>query len=542
MLVAIHAAAGPENEGEARDLALDWCSRWNGGDNPNESTTAWDSLKPPHRIGWDYIAQRASAHGFNSAAYDFAADPNARPSTLPPPPADRGPTDMGNAGRFARAYRSRLCYVGGGWLVWDGKRYAPIDPVEVERMAKVVVRDMYAEASRIDNQEKRTRLVGWAHKSETAERISGMVRLARGELARRLDEFDNDLYALTVENGIIDLRAGHLRTATADEAVRLLAGTHYDADADAPLWGAFLETIFEGDRELVSYVQRLCGYVLTGDTKEQMLAFLHGDGANGKSTFLETLRAVLGEYAAQAPFSQFVANARQSSGSASPEIMRLRGKRAVMASESRRGVRLDETQVKSLTGGDTIVGRELYKSHQEFRPQFKLLGAVNHKPELPADDPAVWRRMHLVPFAVTIPAEARDPDLPTKLRAELPGILAWMVRGCLEWQRQGLNPPAAVLNATASYRAEMDEVARFIHEECDVRADAESGATELYEAFQSWCTANAESAESLTGAMSQREFGQRVSHHDPGRIRKRKSSNTIYVGIRPKRVASARAA
>lgn len=290
---------------------------------------------------------------------------------------------------------------------------------------------------------------------------------------------------------------------------------------------------------MIGYVQRLCGYALTGLTTEQMLAFLHGDGANGKSTFLETLSSVLGEYAAHTPFSQFLSAKHAGTVGASPEIVRLRGKRAVIASESRRGAKLDETQIKSLTGGDTIAGRELYKGDfQEFRPQFKLLGAVNHKPELSADDPAVWRRMHLIPFAVTIPIEDRDPELPVKLRAELPGILAWMVRGCTEWQRTGLKPPTAVIEATASYRAENDDVARFIHERCEIGAARESPACELYAAYSEWVKAQGDD-EALAGVrtLTQKAFGTRVKQHDPGRIGVRKSGGTIYTGIGLKSVA-----
>lgn len=247
------------------------------------------------------------------------------------------------------------------------------------------------------------------------------------------------------------------------------------------------------------------GYSLTGHTSEQVLLLLYGIGANGKSTFLETVRALLGDYATQADFTTFL---KRESDGARNDLARLVGTRFVSAVEAEAGKPLAEALVKQLTGGDTITARFLFREFFDFRPAFKLWLAANHKPTITGGDHGIWRRMRLVPFTVTIPEAERDAKLTSKLAAELPGILAWAVRGWLAWRAAGLGLPPEVQAATASYRDEMDALGPFLDEATAAVDGARITAKELYEAYEAWCAANGERPRSQKGfAMSLRERG-----------------------------------
>jgi putative DNA primase/helicase len=263
-----------------------------------------------------------------------------------------------------------------------------------------------------------------------------------------------------------------------------VAPAPYDADAKCPTWLAFLARIMNGNQPLIDFLQRAVGYSLTGTTGERCLLFLYGIGANGKSTFLEVLRALLAEYAQQADFTTFL----ERKGDSGPrnDIARLFGARVVTSSEVGEGKRLNESLVKTLTGNDTVTARFLHAEFFEFSPQFKLWLAANHRPVIRGTDNAIWTRVRLVPFLVSIPEGERDLGLKDKLVAELPGILAWAVQGCLLWHEYGLGMPAAVQEATESYRRESDTLGAFL-EDCTVaEADAATKATELYQAYKQW--------------------------------------------------------
>jgi len=231
-------------------------------------------------------------------------------------------------------------------------------------------------------------------------------------------------------------------------------------------------------------MQKAVGYSLTGSTQEHCLFILYGTGANGKSTFLNTLSTMLGDYARQTPTETLLV--KRGDG-ISNDVARLHGARFVSAMEVENGRRLAEAQVKQLTGGDLMAARYLYQEFFEFRPQFKLFMGVNHTPVIQGTDHGIWRRIHLVPFTVTIAKEDQDKRLEEKLRAEQPGILRWAVEGCLAWQVEGLEPPLAVTTATEEYRAEMDVLARFLLECCDLSPEARVATGLLYTRYVSWC-------------------------------------------------------
>jgi putative DNA primase/helicase len=238
-----------------------------------------------------------------------------------------------------------------------------------------------------------------------------------------------------------------------------------------------------GDEEKIAFLKRVFGYGMTGVITEQCLFVLYGSGANGKSTILEVFRELLSGYAMHTTTASLLGS------SGSPirnDLARLNGSRFVSASEVGMGKKLDEALIKQLTGGDQVTARFLYNEFFEYKPEFKLFIAANHKPEIQGVDHGIWRRIHLIPFDVTIPTEEIDRDLPSKLRAELPGILAWAVKGCREWQEQGLNIPASISNATAAYRAEMDIISEFLNDRCTLQASEKTPLGTLYAAYTEW--------------------------------------------------------
>lgn len=403
-------------------------------------------------------------------------------------------TDMGNAERLRHLYAKQLCWceVWKKFLTWDGKRWRVDDRQRVKRWAKKTVRTIYRESSSSTHEEDRKRLAKWAVTSEAEKSIRAMISLVQPDLPITPDALDCDPWLLTCLNGTIDLRMGMLLPHTPDHFMTKLSPVRYDPEATAPMWEAFLAQIFQGNHELIDWVWKAIGYCLTGDIREQCFFFCHGGGANGKSTFLDTLRALLGDYAEQAPFSTFL---RKDRDTIPNDLAKLQSCRFVAAVESDQGRRLAEAQIKALTGGDPVTARFLHAEFFTYTPQYKIWLATNHRPEIQDFSHAMWRRVRLIPFEVTFSDEEQDKTLPVKLRAELPGILAWAVRGCLAWQKDGLSPaPESVTQATEAYRTEQDFLADFIEEHCFVKPAAHAPATELYHRYQSWCGAMGEEA------------------------------------------------
>jgi putative DNA primase/helicase len=464
------------------------------------------------------IAQRvASANGegplgaFETALTECIADSTERAAFKrrvfavdPTAPEPHNLTDLGNAERLAARHSERVQFAPvWGWLAWDGTRWARDNGAAI-RHAKETVRAMYAEAAQLADETERTRLANHAIRSESAARLEALLKLAESEsqIETRPADYDGDPLLLNCANGTLDLRTGRLYSHNPADKLTRITGTLYDPAATCPTWESFLARVLGDNRELIAFIQRAMGYSLTGDTAEQVLFFCYGTGANGKSTFLETARAVLGEYSQQSEFSTLLARQNESVRN---DIARMAGVRFVAAIEAGEGRRLNEPLIKTLTGGDTVTARFLFKDYFEFRPQFKLWLAANHKPIIRGTDNAIWRRIRLIPFTVTIPENERDPKLAAKLRAELPGILAWAVCGCLDWQRDGLGTPNEVRNATDSYRAEMDTLAAFIDECCFVGPTATVKKGELYAAYKMWAEGSGEYVE------TSRAFGVRLA-------------------------------
>ena len=289
----------------------------------------------------------------------------------------------------------------------------------------------------------------------------------------------------------------------------------YDPEAGCPVFKKFLRRILKDNAELINFLQRAIGYALTRSTLEQVLFILWGGGANGKSTFLEVIRAILGDYGLTADSALLMHHKQDGVRN---DVARLVGARFVSTSETEAGRHLAEVLVKQLTGGDKVSARFLYSEFFEFDTQFKLFLTTNHKPVIRGTDNAIWRRIRLIPFEVTIPEEEQDKDLPRKLRAELSGILAWAVRGCLRWQEYGLGQPEKVSTATEAYRQEMDIIGTFLKDRCLVRKNGSVKAGQLYATYKSWCDENGErplTQQKLGGALGDRNFRR----YRTGRVR-----------------------
>jgi putative DNA primase/helicase len=435
-------------------------------------------------------------------------------------------TDVGNARRLVNLHGRDLRYIPEfrKWLVWNGGRWLMDEDGEIMRRAKDTAAAIYIEArnaSEAGDQGMADRLASHAGRTQSANRIKAMIELAQSEpgIPVRTTELDQDNYLLGVTNGVINLRTGSLREPRQEDHLTKQAHVLYDPNAKAPLFLAFLDRIMGGNRALVDFLQRAIGYSLTGDTGEQCLFFLYGSGANGKSTLLNAIKEALGDYAMQCPAETLMV---KQGGGIPNDIARLRGARFVATSETEDGRRFAESMIKQLTGQDTIAARFLFAEYFEFAPNFKIWLGANHKPVIRGDDYAIWRRIRLVPFIVTIPPEERDTSLPAKLKDEYPGILAWAVQGCLKWQRQGLNPPPEVLAATEEYKSEMDLIGKWIEECCITTPHATAKAGALYGSYKRWVEDNG------GFPLSSTKFGLKLG--DRG-FAKEKSGTVVYRGI-----------
>ena len=400
-------------------------------------------------------------------------------------------TDLGNAERLVHHHGEdiRYCHAWKKWLIWDGRRWAPDDSDRIMRLAKEVIRFIYSEAERASDSSERRDIARHAMRSESDRSINAMVDLARSEVPISPEELDQDPWLFNCANGTIDLRTGRLRGHRREDFITKLVPVAYDPEAEHPLWDRFLDRILDGNQDLVDFMQRAVGYALTGSTIEQCLFILHGAGANGKTTFLQTVGEILADYAMQTPTETLLVKGK---GAISNDVARLKGARFVTASEAEAEQRLAENLIKQMTGGDTLSARFLHQEYFDFKPTHKLFLGTNHKPVIKGTDHAIWRRIRLIPFEVTIPENERDPGLLDKLLGEAEGILAWAVEGCLRWRAGGLAAPAAVKRATDGYRSEMDVIARFIEDCCEQRSDSHTAGKDLFRAFEQWCSQNGE--------------------------------------------------
>jgi putative DNA primase/helicase len=404
-------------------------------------------------------------------------------------------TEWGNAQRLVRAHGDKLryCHNRGLWLAWDGRRWEPDSKARIWSWTKDVIRQLGREAAEATDSELRERTLKWALASERKKIIQATMDLAWSEPGIGVvpSELDRDPWALNCPNGTVDLRTGELRPHRQEDLLSKLTLCDYDPDADCPRWKEALRVIFQEDDELIAYIRRALGYSLTADTSAQALFLCYGTGRNGKNTVLDTVRLILREYATvAAPRILLTAGSNDHPAM----IADLMGARFVPTSEVDEGERLAESLVKRLTGDSHIKARFMHQNPFEFRITFKLWMAVNSKPEISGTDKGIWSRVRVIPFDAFIPPEKRVANLSEILiRDEGPGILNWLVQGCLDWQGAGLQEPARVLAAIEDYRSEQDVFGDYL-ERCCVVADGDEALVsrlrarteDLYNRYVEW--------------------------------------------------------
>lgn len=400
--------------------------------------------------------------------------------------------DIGNAERFVAQHGDGVRYnhTAHHWLIWTGTRWRCDDAGAVRELAKTTARRIYAEAAQAANSGQDARaavLSRWAGASAGERRLGAMVNMAATDpaVAVTAAQLNRGDLLLNVQNGTINLATGELRPHDRADLITYVLPVPYDPAATCPTWQGFLARIAPG---LGDYLARAVGYTLSGTAAEECLFFLYGRGANGKTTFIETIAALMGDLGHKARAAALM-EMKPNHDRIPNEIAALAGKRFVVASELAEGGRFSEGLVKDLTGRDAIRARFLYEEEFTFRPSFALWLYGNHKPVIVGTDDGIWRRVHLIPFTVQIPPAERDQALPAKLRAELPGILAWAMRGWRDYQANGLGAPETVTAATADYRAESDILGHFLAERCVVGPTTSARAGELYAEYAQWAEA-----------------------------------------------------
>jgi putative DNA primase/helicase len=383
-------------------------------------------------------------------------------------------TQDGVARVFANRYAGKLrfCHHTVAWFEWTGAHWKQDDTELAFQFARSLGREASAGAGPKDLKE--VRKVAFA---------SGVERFARGDRAVAVTSADWDQHAflLGTPEGTVDLATGRLRPADPTEGITKVTRVAPAAAPSCPLWLRFLDETFDSDRELIRFVQQWCGYTLTGDVREHALVFGSGPGGNGKSVLVNTVSGILGDYAATAAMDTFTASR---SDRHTTELAMLRGARMVTASETEEGRPWAESRIKQLTGGDWVTARFMREDNFTYRPTFKLTIIGNHQPELRNVDEAMRRRVNIVPFNCRPPSPDRELEL--KLKAEWPGILRWMIEGCLDWQRNGLVRPSAVADATADYFAEQDLFGQWLEQACDVEPANSAKLASSTELFKSW--------------------------------------------------------
>jgi P4 family phage/plasmid primase-like protien len=362
----------------------------------------------------------------------------------------------------------------GGWLRWDGARWKQDNTLMAFDLARKIVRQHAVEMNEMNR----------AVRLASARTVAAVEKLARADqnLACSPDIWDRHPTLLNHPNGIVDLRTGELRPH--DRSLHITKITAVAPRGACPLWLEFLARITEGQEGLAAFLQRIAGYSLTGVTREHAMFFGYGTGGNGKGVFLNTLRAVWGDYADVAPAETFLVTHSERH---TTDIAGLRGARLVIAQEIEEGQQWAEAKIKRLTGGDPVKARFMHQNFFEYVPEFKLFVAGNHKPSLRTIDPAIRRRLNLIPFIVNIPEAEQDKELFDKLKAEWPGILQWAVEGCLEWQRIGLAAPPCVSDATQRYLEGEDSVQAWLDDCCTIGPNLTAAKADVRNSWTKWC-------------------------------------------------------
>lgn len=469
-----------------------WCRETYGGCDRQSAPESSDHDKPERVKTWTTEDPNALADGF---------------------PA----TDVGNARRLIQAWGNEFQYVPAwGFVTWDGYRWRKDEFGAVQRFAKDAVRRMIHDAGDTlklydtdrehqNDVKAAKKLLNWAEKSSNDRRINAMIKVAESEseVVVPHEDFDAHHHLFNADNATIDLKTGQARLPERGDYLTKHTKIRYAEGATCPMWETFLLQIMNGDLDLVNYLQRVIGYSLTGSTKEHAIWILYGTGANGKSTFLNVIDQLMGDYAGRTSARTFQ---REKFDNTEYEIARLQGRRFISCSEMGEGKAINEEFIKMATGEEKVTGRAPYgRVAVEYPPEFKLMLAVNHKPEVRGQDYGIWRRLHLIPFEVTFSKDKQDRLLLDKLRQEMSGILNWAIRGAKDWYEGGLNTPAKVLLSTKEYQEESDILGEFLSENVYFDPKARIPAAVLRKVYHQFCE------DTQLKPLSPNAFGRRLT-------------------------------
>ncbi len=416
---------------------------------------------------------------------------------------------------FAETYNNVVRYVPGiGWHRWDGKRWCTNTPGGLYPLIDQMVRILWEQSEAIQDEDLRMKRRKSLVNLEAHGRQTTLIEACQTvpALITGADQLDRDPMLLNCLNGTVELKTGILRPHSPENLITRIVNIEYDPSAECPIFQRFITWAMRGESDLISYLQRFIGYCLTGKTEEQILNFWYGTGGNGKTTLMNALQWLLGDYATTADTGLIMQRRNGTDSNRLSMLAGLRGSRIVTLSEVNDGEKLDEAAIKSFTGGDIITCRHLYEDFFSYTPQAKLIGFGNYKPHVRGTDNGIWRRIHLVPFLAVIGDEDKDPSLPEKLRTELPGILAWAARGCLEWQRVGLYPPATILEATREYRQAEDVFSNWLNECCSSSPGDSAVTGELFESFKKFSGWNSITPTKFGKTLSERGFTKRKTN------------------------------
>ena len=464
-----------------------------------------------------------------------------RPDFAPPAPAAApagkiySRTDTGNAERFADQYRDRVRYCDKwkSWVVYDGRRWVKdTDGLQVGMLMKDSILSIYDEAAKLEGDAA----MEWrkhAVKSEAASRREGALRLARYELAISVDRFDADPQVLNCRNGALDLRTFTLQPQSAEAFCTRMAETDYVPGATDATWERFITEKLP-DPQTRAWVQMGCGYALTGDRREEIMLNFYGPTRGGKTTMAQTLESMLGDYATTVPAEAFMRSRRDNDGEGNrPTLARLKGTRLVVSAEASDHHQLDDGLVKLITGGDPLSATAKYEHPMVFKIEFLWVLHGNYLVKVRGDDPAIWNRIRLVPFNVTVKKEAEDPTIKAYLTSDpaaRSAVLAWCVEGLRRYQANpvGLKkPPPEVVKATEEYRDKMNALATFIEACCVLEAGARVSASELRTRYEAWCIRENVPAKSRASSKDMAERLRELRCEEA-----RTKSERYWVGIR----------
>lgn len=479
--------------------------------------TLYKAINDTHNVYSPSAKREAPKYDIN-----FGGDDTKEEKTYP----NRSWDDTGNTDRFMDRFGDliKFSYIDNKFYVYEGTVWQYDDMGRVRQLIDATVEDMKNEKIEVSADLDEEEIEKAWQKHVKNSRNNGKKRAMQDELKHRVSvipsEFDSNDMLLNSENGYIDLSSGELLNHDINKMFSRKTGFEYTDKADAPVWLSFLDDIFNSDQEVIKYIQKAVGYSLTGSTKEQVMFVLFGSGRNGKSVFVETVSEILGTYAKNIRADSLMV--KQNSG-VNNDIAALDGARFVSSSEPNEGFRFDEGLIKQLTGGDTITARFLYGEDFDFTPQFKLWITTNHKPIIRGTDDGIWRRLALIPFTAQIPEHKVDKDLKYKLLREAPAILDWAVEGALLWQKEGLEMPDTIKQASVEYRQEMDVLESFIKDTCVVSEKYNAPAGELFKVYKDWANENEEYL------MSKQKFGQKMKEKFEY---KRNSSGRFYAGLK----------